>query len=150
MRARADGTGANNAVGRTSGRGRWGGKAADGRADEGGKGADSGEEGRTGPTRRGQGPARADGRTGGQAVGWTGGLGGQGLHCANGGSGRRADERVGLGLKGHIPQGPLHSWAPSPLASSERERAGCLGVQWGPPLFHVKHPYLAPGLTCLV
>ena len=96
------------------------------------------EEVRTGPRRRG----RADGRTGrsgpalrGRRVGWTGG---------------RADERVGLGLKGHIPRGPLHSWAPILLASSERERVGCLGVQWGPPLFHVKHPYLVPGLTCLV
>ena len=98
-----------------------------------------------------------------------GGLGGRGLHCADDGSSERADgrtgrtgvlavgrmggqanERVGLGLKGHIPRGPLHSWAPSPLASSEHERAGCLGVQWGPPLFHVKHPYLAPGFTCLV
>ena len=63
---------------------------------------------------------------------------------------RRADERVGLGLKGHIPRGPLHSWAPSPLASSERERAGCLGVQWSPARLHVKHLYLAPGLACLV
>ena len=81
MRARsrrADGrTGADNAVGRTSGRG---GKAADGRADEGGKGADSGADGRTGPTRRGhadgrkrrgRGPGGADGghqaQTGGRA-----------------------------------------------------------------------------------
>ena len=62
----------------------------------------------------------------------------------------QADERVGLGLKGHIPRGPLHFWAPSPLALSERERTGCLGVQWGRPLFQVKHPYLAPELTCLV
>ena len=43
-------------------------------------------------------------------------------------SGGRADKRVGLGIKGHIPRGPLHSWAPSPLASSERECVGCLGV----------------------
>ena len=99
-----------------------------------------------------------DERTGGQAVGRTGGLGGRGLHCVDGewggradwvvGGGRaaigqtrqtgilesgsplvgrtggQADERVGLGLKGHIPRGPFHSWAPSPLASSERECAG--------------------------
>ena len=114
-----------------------------GRADErtggqGGKGANSRADGRTRPTRRrhadgqkrhGRGPGGADGRTGPSKV---------------------ADERVGLGLKGHIPQGPLHSWAPSPLASSERERAGCVGVQWGLARLHVKHPYLAPGLTCLV
>ena len=86
---------------------------------------------------------RADGRSGG--------LGGRDFHCVDGGSGGRADwmvgggrgavERigsradgqtvgrgVGLGLKGHIPQGPFHSWAPSLLASSEHECAGCLGV----------------------
>ena len=40
----------------------------------------------------------------------------------------RADEQVGLGLKGHIPRGPLHSWVPSLLALSERKCAGCLGV----------------------
>ena len=62
----------------------------------------------------------------------------------------RADEEVGLGLKGHIPRGWVHFWAPSLLASSECECARCLGVQWGPVRFHVKHPYLAPGLTCLV
>ena len=72
---------------------------------------------------------RADGHFGSPPVGQTGG---------------QADERVGLGLKGHIPRGPLHPSAPSPLASSERERAGCLGVQWGPPRFHVKHLYLVP------
>ena len=96
------------------------------------------EEARTGPSRRG----RADERTGrsgpplhGRRVGRTNG---------------RADERVGLGLKGHIPRGSFHSWAPSPLASLERKCAGCLGVQWGPIGFHVNHPYLAPGLPCLV
>ena len=124
------------------------------------------EEARTAPKRRGRSAVGADGRMGGQAVGRTGGLGGRGGRGADGGlggwadgrigsppvgqTGRRADERVGLGLKGHIPRGPLHSWAPSPLASSERERAGCLGVQWGPARLHVKHPYLAPGLACLV
>ena len=107
---------------RTSGRG---GKATDDRADGGGKGADSGADGRTGGWADKRSSRRAD---------WVVG----------------ADERVGLGLKGHIPRGPLHSWAPNPLASSERERAGCLGVQWGPARLHVKHPYLAPGLTCLV
>ena len=137
----------------------------------------------------GQGPQGADGaqhvRTGRQAVGQTGGLGGRGLHCADGGLGRlggwgrmshgradwadgrtsslvvgwtgrlgrsdgRVDKQVGLGLKGHIPRGWVHSWAPSPLALSERECAGCLGVQWGPIRFHVKHSNLEPGLTCLV
>ena len=101
----------------------------------GGKGTDSRVDEQTGPSRRG--------RTNGQ----TGRLG---LHCTDGGSGGRADEGVGLGLKGHILRGPFHSWAPSPLASSERGCAGCLGVQWGPRGFPVKHPYLAPGLTCLV
>ena len=86
--------------------------------------------------------------TGGRADGRTGWLGAE--EARSGGLGRRADEGVGLGLKGHIPRGPFHSWAPSPLASSERECTGCLGVQWGPVRFHVKHPYLAPGLTCLV
>ena len=129
-------------------------------------------DGRTGRKGRGQsgerGPRGADRQTGEQAVGRTGGLGGRGLHCADdesgrrvdwavgggraavGRTGRRVDEGVGLGLKGHIPRGPFHSWAPSPLASSERECAGCLGVQWGPIGFSVKHLYLAPGLTCLV
>ena len=88
----------------------------------GGKGADSRTDGWTGPTRLGQADRRkirgwglggADGRIGGLAVWRTGG---------------QADEGVGLGLKGHIPPIPFHSWAPSPLASSERECAGCLGV----------------------
>ena len=100
----------------------------DGRADGGRKGADNRTNGRTG----GRGTDRAqEARTGPSTR-------------------RRADERVGLGLKGHIPRGWVHSWAPSPLASSERECAGCLGVQWGPVRFHVRHPYLVPGLTCLV
>ena len=89
---------------------------------------------------------------GGRAVGRTGGLGGQGLQSADGGSGGLggwAVEGVGLGLKGHIPPIPFHSWAPSPFALGERECAGCLGVQWGLGGFPVKHPYLAPGLTCL-
>ena len=171
----ADGrTGANDAVGRTKWTSGRGGKAADDRADGGGKGADSGVDGRTGPTRhghangqkrRGRGPRGANGRTGGLGgrgrrgvdggSGGMGRLGGRGGLARTGGrgvrwSGRRADERVSLGLKGHIPRGPLHSWAPSPLASSERERAGCLGVQWGPARLHIKHSYLAPGLTCLV
>ena len=64
--------------------------------------------------------------------------------------GRLTDEGVGSGLKGHIPRGPFHSWAPSPLALSEHKCVGCLGVRWGPRGFPVKHPYLAPGLTCLV
>ena len=127
-------------VERTGGRGPRG---ADTRT--GGRGADGAQEARTGDSRRRRadeadgsvGGGRADGvrRSGGLAAVRAGGL---------------ADERVGLGLKGHIPRGPLHSWAPSPLASSERERAGCLGVQWGPARLHVKHPYLAPGLACLV
>ena len=118
----------------------------------GGKGVDSRANGRTGPTRRGhadgqkrcgRGPARTDRRTGGWVY-W------QSAGRADGRIGERADKRVGLGLKGHIPRGWIHSWVPSPLASSEHECVGCLGVQWGPVRFHVKHPYLAPGLTCLV
>ena len=168
MRARADGrTGADDTVGRMSGRGRRGRKAADGRADGGGKDADSGAEGRTGPTRRGhvdgrkrrgQGLGGVDGRTSGRANKRSGGRADWAVRAciartagwADGRTSRRADKRVGLGLKGHIPRGPLHSWVPSPLASSEHEHVGCLGVQWDPPLFHIKHPYLAPRLTCLV
>ena len=77
-------TGTDDAVGRTSGRGKRGGKAADGRADGGGKGADSGAEGRTGPTRR----RHADGR---KRRGW--GLGGadKTQHVRTGG---QADERT--------------------------------------------------------
>ena len=81
-------------------------------------------------------------QTGGQAVRRTGRLGGQGRKsrdradwtdrrtCSRvvGRTGGRAEEGVGLGLKGHIPQGPFHSWAPSLLASSERECIGCLGM----------------------
>ena len=137
-------------------------RAQSGRADgwTGGR-----EDGRTGPTRgghadgqkrRGQGPARMDGRRSGQAVGQTGGLGGRGrksrgrADSADGRTGGWVDEWVGLGLKGHIPRGWVHSWAPSLLASLERKCAGCLGVQWGPVRFHVKHPYLALELTCLI
>ena len=103
MGGRADGrTGTDNAASQTSRRGGRGGKAVDGWADGGGKGADSGAKGRTGPTRREHadgaqeartGPStcrRADGRTSGQAVGRTGGLGGRGLHCADGRTGGRA------------------------------------------------------------
>ena len=117
---------------RTSGRG---GKATDGRAD--------GQTGRSGPEEPQSGGLgrRADGESAGQADGRTG---------ADERTSGRADKWVGLGLKGHIPRGWVHSWAPSPLALSKRECAGCLGVQWGPVRFHVKHPYLAPGLTCLV
>ena len=63
---------------------------------------------------------RADGRIG--ADEHTG-------RAPDGRTGGRVDERVGLGLKGHIPRGWVHSWAPSSLASSERECVGCLGVQ---------------------
>ena len=103
------------------GTGERGPRGVDTRTD--GRGADGAQEARTGRSRRGRADGqigrsgglggRADGRTGSPPVGRTGG---------------RMDERVGLGLKGHIPRGPLHSWAPSPLASSEREHAGCLGV----------------------
>ena len=73
----------------------------------------------------------ADGRTGSPVVGQMSGLGCTGVLAVRR-SDERADERVGLGLKGHIPRGWVHSWAPSPLASSERECVGCLRVQWGP------------------
>ena len=99
------------ADGWTSGQG---GKAADGWADEGGKGANSGAEGRTGPTRRGhadgqkrrgRGPGGTDGpqhaRTGGRAdwvvracIAWTAGR----ADGRTGGLGGRADwanERTG-------------------------------------------------------
>ena len=120
-------------------------------------GVDGAQEAQTGPSTRGRANERTSGRGNGRTgrsgpplrrrrVGWTNKRGVR----WSGGRGGRADERVGLGLKGHIPRGPLHSWAPSPLASLERERIGCLGVQWGLGRFHVKHPYLAPGLTCLV
>ena len=84
--------------------GEWGGKDVDSWANWGRKGADK--------------------RSGGRA------------HWAVGASrarrGGRGDEGVGLGLKGAIPPTSFHSWASNPLASSERECAGCLGVQWGP------------------
>ena len=172
---RADGrTGADEALGRTGaervrtveqtgGRGPQGADTRTGR-----RGTDGAQEALTGPNTRGW----ADGRMGGRAdwaveggraaVGRTGQTGRRGVRWSGGraywqsasrADGRtdgRADERVGLGLKGHIPRGWVHSWAPSPLASSECKCAGCLGVQWGPVRFHVKHPYFAPGLTCLV
>ena len=165
------------ADGRTGGRG---GKGADDRADGGGKGANSRADGQKrhgqGPggadrAQHARTGGRVDGRTGrsgpplrGRWVGQTGRSGaeepwsselggradGESDGRADGRTGERADKRVGLGLKDHIPQGWVYSWAPSPLASLERKCAGCLGVQWGPVRFHVKHPYLAPGLICLV
>ena len=83
------------------------------------------EEARTGPRRRRRGPAggRADKRPGGRAD-WAVGA----EEPRSGGLDGQVDERVGLGLKGHIPRGPFHSWMPSPLALSERECVGCLGV----------------------
>ena len=83
----------------------------------GGRGVDRAQEARTG--------GRVDKRSGGRAD-WVVGA------CIARTAGW-ADGQTGLGLKGHIPQGPLHSWAPSPLALLERERARCLGVQWSPP-----------------
>ena len=129
--------------------GGWGPRGADTRTGR--RGTNGAHEAWTGPSTHGRADKQTGGRaereSGGRADGWTGGLG---WIRANGQSAGRADEQVGLGLKGHIPQGWVHSWAPSPLASSERECVGCLGVQWNPVRFHVKHPYLAPGLTCLV
>ena len=138
----------------------------------GGRGTDGAQEARTGPSmhrrtdgqtgqsgpplrRRADGRTRRSGaeesRTGGRGVRWSGGRAyWQSAGRADGRIGERADERVGLGLKGYILRGWVHSWAPSPLASSKRECAGCLGVQWSPVRFHVKHPYLEPGLTYLV
>ena len=45
--------------------------------------------------RRARGPRGVDGRTGGWAVEWTGGLGGRGLESADGGSGGWADRWTG-------------------------------------------------------
>ena len=117
----ADGrSGADDAVGRTSGRG---GKAADGRADGGGKGADSGADGRTGPTRRrhadrqkrrGRGPGGADGaRTAGWADGRTGRLGGlvewtDGV-CWLGGLGRTGV--LAIRRSGGLADGRTSGWA---------------------------------------
>ena len=72
-------TSADEAVGQT---GERGGMGADGRANGAHKARTGGraEEVRTGPSRRG----RADGQTGRQAIGRTGGLGDRGLHCADG------------------------------------------------------------------
>ena len=147
MRARADGrTGADDAVGRTSGRAdgaerprmvrRTGAervRTVEQRGRRGPRGADTRTSGRGADGRTG---GRADKRSGGR-VDWAveasiartaGGADGRTGSPPVGRMGERADERVGLGLKSHIPRGPLHSWAPSPLASSERERAGCLGA----------------------
>ena len=73
---RADGQTGRKGHGRSGGRGHIGCKQSSKRADE-------RKEARTGPRRCGRGPTRADGRTSG--------LGGQGLHCADGRSGGRAD-----------------------------------------------------------
>ena len=79
--------------------------------------ADGAHKARTGLRRRGRGPTGADKRSGGQAD-----LGGRGAkEPRSGGLGGRVDEGVGLGLKGHIPRGPFHSWVPSPLTSLERD-----------------------------
>ena len=68
----------------------------------------------------GRGPTRTDGRTNGQAVEGTGGLGGQGLHCADSGSGGRADGRTGadgrissppVGRMGRQADGRMSGWA---------------------------------------
>ena len=114
-----------------------------------------------GPTRREQADGRTDGlssgrglggadgarevRTGGRAVERTGGrvdgrTGRSGAEQAR--SGRLADEADEADERT-----PFHSWAPSPLVSSECECTGCLGVQWGPGGFPFKHPYLAHGLV---
>ena len=162
MRARSgqadERTGADEAVGRTGGRVDGAERARTSkRADARTRGrglhcADGGSDGRADWAVKGR---RATvGRTRSPLVGRTGGR----VDSANGRTrsppvgrtGGRANEWVGLGLKGHIPRGPFHSWAPSPLASLERECLGCLGVQWGPIGFHVNPPYLAPGLPCLV
>ena len=92
---------------RTSGRGPRG---ADRRM--GGRGTDGAQQVRTGGRgRKSRGRADwADRQTSSLVDGRTGGRGG------------------GLGFKIHIPRGPFHSWAPSPLASSERKCTGCLGV----------------------
>ena len=116
--ARADGWMYEQAVGRMGGLGGRGGRGTDGGLEgqaDGRTGRSGGLRGRGGEESAGwaDGRTEADRRTSSLPVGRTSG---------------RADERVGLGLKGHIPRGPLHSWAPSPLASSEREHAGCLGV----------------------
>ena len=146
---RADGWTGQKGRGRSGGWGRKGREQSSGRAD----GAHEARTSGRGPTGRG----RTDGRTSGRANGWTRRSGAE--EAAVGQTRRMgrtcspvvgADEWVGLGLKGHIPQGPFHSWAPSPLASSERKYTGCLGVQWDPVGFHVNHSYLALGFPCLV
>ena len=121
---RADGAKRARIVGQIGGRGPRG---ADRRT--GGRGAD----GRTGRWAIGQtsrlgdrGLQNVDGGSGGQAD-WTVG-GRRGAVRRTGWTGGQADEGVGLGLKGAIPPTPFHSWAPSPLASSKCECAGCLGL----------------------
>ena len=155
---------------RTGGRAltRWsggqGGNDADSHVDGGGKGMDSRVDGRTGPRRRRWADMQSGPLERRRRVKWIGGLGGRGERGVVGRTGRTsglavwrtgrtdgwADKGMGLGLKGAIPLTPFHSWAPSPLALSERECVGCLGVQWGPRGFPVKYPYLAPRLTCLI
>ena len=126
------------------GRGELGAHGADGVEKEQTRVRWTSTDGRIGPTRRGRTDGQtsrrgADGRTGrsgplehGRLVGQMGGRGG------------------GPGFKRHHSSTPFHSWAPSPLASSERKCVGCLGVRWGPGGFPLKYLYLAPGLTCLV
>ena len=117
---------ADEAVERTSGRGGWADEAQRSQTVE----RTGAERMRTVERTGGQGPRGADTRTGergadraqeartdGQAVGQTSGLGGRGRKScgradwADGRTGAdrqtsgRADERVGLGLKGHIPRG---------------------------------------------
>ena len=83
----------------------------------------------------GRGPQGADGRMRREHANWV--VGGRtGLVGRTGGladwwmgwTGRRGG---GPGFKRRHSSTPFHSWAPSPLASSESECAGCLGVQWG-------------------
>ena len=154
MGGRADGRTGQKGCEQSSGRGRKGRGQSSGRADKAHEARTGGraEEARMGPNRR----ERADGRTRqlGVEEARSSGLGGwadwQSSERAKGRRGGGADEGVGLGLKGQIPRGPFYSWAPSPLASSEHECAGCMGVQWGPVGFPVKYSYLVPGLICLV
>ena len=169
-------TGAERAwtIERTGRRGWKGRGQSSGRAN-GRKRCGRGPVGADGRKRRRRGLVGVDGRTGEQAVERTSGLGGRGIHCADwavgGGravverigrtgrlavcrSGRRVDGRMGgraggPGFKRPHSMRPI-SRVPSPLALSERECVGCLGVQWSPVGFHVNHPYLAPGLPCLV
>ena len=127
----ADGrTGGQALMRRSGGRGRKGCGQSSGRADGRTRPTRCGQA--NGQKRRGWGPGgadrtqhawmggREDGRTGrsgaeeprsgSQGVRWSGGRAYcQSVGRADGRKGGRADERVGLGLKGHIPRGPLHS-----------------------------------------